>query len=290
MTRVVSRVKQVVPWPLKVVLKIVLARLPVSGRAWQRIGMFSPGEMLDSGYATSVFDRHFEAAGRPAPGFRFAELGPGDSLASAFIGAARGAAGCWLIDAGAFAADSPIAYTELVESLDWPDGPPALDGSFDRLMNELGCSYLESGLDGLRSLPAESCDFLFSQAVLEHVKLAEFAETIAETFRVLVPGGVASHVIDFKDHLGESLNHLRFADRLWHADWFAWRSGFYTNRLRLSEMVSEFTEVGFSTEFLSVSRFDTIPIERARLQAAFQGVPDDDLLVHSVQVRLTRPG
>jgi hypothetical protein len=100
---VLGRFKTMLPWWAKIAAKLILARLPLGGRTWQSLGLFSPGEMDDPDYALAVFEAHYQAMGYPAPGFRYVELGPGDSLASAVIAKAHGAVGGWLIDSGAYA-------------------------------------------------------------------------------------------------------------------------------------------------------------------------------------------
>jgi ubiquinone/menaquinone biosynthesis C-methylase UbiE len=104
------------------------------------------------------------------------------------------------------------------------------------MLEDCHAEYLTNGLESIRSIPSAMVDFVFSQAVLEHVRRDEFAPMLAETFRVLREDGYSSHEIDIKDHLGQSLHSLRFPESIWESSWFA-SSGFYTNRLRHSEIV-----------------------------------------------------
>ncbi|HEX9809225.1 MAG TPA: class I SAM-dependent methyltransferase [Alphaproteobacteria bacterium] len=291
----IEAVKRALPWWAKIACKLVLARLPVRGRTWQSLGLFSPGRMLEPAYALCVFETHYRNAGSPAPGFRFLELGPGDSLASAVIGRAFGAAGCWLVDAGAYAARDMAVYRDLVAYLSEARAGAALDaaaraGDVDELLAACGAVHLEDGLASLRSVPAASCDFVFSQAVLEHVPREQFAATLRQTWRILRPGGTASHNIDFRDHLGGGLDHLRFSERLWEAPWFARRSGFYTNRLRPSEMARAFEEADFAAAVETGARWDRLPIARERLDAAFRALPDEELAVQTMRAVLRKEG
>ena len=57
------------PWWAKITGKVILSRLPVSGRVCQKLGLFSPGLMHRPDYAISVFDAHYHAVGAPPPGF-----------------------------------------------------------------------------------------------------------------------------------------------------------------------------------------------------------------------------
>lgn len=97
-----------------------------------------------------------------------------------------------------------------------------------------------------------SIDFIWSQAVLEHIRKSEFLDTMLELHRILRPNGVCSHVVDLKDHLGGALNNLRFSEKLWESNFMA-SSGFYTNRIRYSEMLDIFHQAGFSVEVVNVS-------------------------------------
>ena len=270
------------PWWAKIAGKLALSRLPVGGRVWQKLGLFSPGFMLDPDYAIAVFRRHYERAGSPAPGFTYLELGPGDSLATAAVAWAHGAAGGWLIDAGAYAARDIALYQPLFQRLTEQPGARSAAAlqrcaSIDALLALTNCTYREDGLAGLRAVPAASVDLVLSQATLEHVPRTEFAATMTELHRLMKPGAVASHQVDFKDHLGGSLHNLRFSDAAWERRWFAARSGFYTNRLRLSEVIAALRGAGFTTETVERLTWDDLPLPRARLAPQFQSLSDDDL-------------
>lgn len=287
-------IKAALPWWAKIAAKVVLARLPVSGKTWQSLGLFSPGEMMDPAYAVAVFDGHYRAAGSPTEGFSFLELGPGDSLASAVIGKAYGAKRSWLVDSGAYASRDMNVYRRLADHLSARPSGAGLDAvraaaDVPELLNICGSEYLEGGLAGLRRVPDASCDMIFSQAVLEHVPRAEFPATFTEMRRVLKPGGVATHKVDFRDHLGGGLNNLRFSDRLWESPWFARRSGFYTNRLRLSEMLAAAVQIGFSIEVVRTLCWDQSPLPRERMAPEFRVLSDDDLRVCEAFIVMKRP-
>lgn len=96
----------------------------------------------------------------------------------------------------------------------------------------------------MKSITDKSVDLVFSQAVLEHLRLEQLNSIIKETYRILKPGGCASHRINLKDHLGGGLDNLRFSKRTWESNFIA-TSGVYTNRLRASEITGIFREVGF---------------------------------------------
>jgi hypothetical protein len=136
-------------------------------------------------------------------------------------------------------------------------------------------------------VPSESIDFVWSHAVLEHVRRAALVDVIRELRRVVRDDGVQSHQVDLRDHLGGSLNNLRFPTRVWEHDLFA-ESGFYTNRLRLSQFEAFFVQAGFRVELCHVDRWATPPLERQRLAPEFRRLGDDDLCTRAFSV-LLRP-
>ncbi|MBA1333131.1 hypothetical protein QQ73_19415 [Candidatus Endoriftia persephone str. Guaymas] len=286
-------IKQAVPWWLKIVIKILLSRLPVAYRLWHRLGIFQHGRMAPQEYALKVFERHLTQAGMAdrVAGARVLELGPGDSIATALIVAAYGGEAV-LVDVGAFADADPQIYRALAEYLEAQGlNPPDLSqaGSLDAILSVCGARYLTEGLKSLHEIEADSIDLIFSQAVLEHVRLAEFDPTLAEFRRILRPGGLCSHQVDLKDHLAASLNNLRFSKRLWESDFFA-SSGFYTNRIRYGEMLKRFEAAGFAVEVCGEERWDALPLARTKLNQAFQQIPDQQLLISSFDVLLRSRG
>jgi len=285
----------VVPWWAKIAAKMALARLPVPMRAWHRLGLFVPGFMRDPGYAIGVFEAHWRRAGAPGPGFTYLELGPGESLATAIVAWAFGADGGALVDAGDFAVRDVDAYQPLLDKL--AEQPRVRDtrrlrahDTLDALLAAVNAQVRTDGLQGLKSLPSDSVDLVFSQAVIEHVPLADFAATARELRRVQRASGVASHRIDFKDHLQGSINSLRFSEALWEKPWFAMRSGFYTNRLRFSAVKTVFEQAGFSVAVLEQNRWSAAPIARAALDPAFRALSDDDLRTSGAVLLMTKHG
>ena len=61
-------------------------------------------------------------------------------------------------------------------------------------------------------------------------------------------------------------------------DFFA-RSGFYTNRIRYSEMISLMQEAGFNVDVVRFHKWDKVPIKRQKLHPSFVHSSEEDLLV-----------
>lgn len=286
--------RELTPWYVRMAAKVVLSRVPVSYQAWRAVRLFVHGEMSKPAYAYGVFRKHFDASTFPrkSGGFVALEIGPGDSLLSAVIAAAFGAAKCYLVDTGNYAITDVAPYQEVAQLLiSHGLAPPELAGAKDLgdILRRCNATYLVEGLASLSELPSDSIDFAWSQAVLEHVRHREFAAGVRELRRVLVAGGCASHQVDLKDHLGGGLNNLRFPSRWWEAEWLA-RSGFYTNRIRFSEMMRVFAAEGFSVERLVTGRFESLPLPRTSLAREFRNLSDEDLMISEFHAVLGTAG
>jgi SAM-dependent methyltransferase len=240
--------------------------------------------MDDPPHALEIFREHFNRSGITR-GFTMLELGPGDSLASAVIARAMGATSSYLVDAGPFASGALGGYRALGsflrgQSFDVPDFSAMEDVS-----SYANVKYLTDGLPSLRSVPSSSVDFCFSHAVLEHLPKNDFLPILCEMRRIQKPDGISSHSVDLKDHLGGSLNNLRFTERRWEGPLFS-KSGFYTNRIRFSQMMELFQRAGFAVELLAAQRWQSLPIERKYLDRSFQTLSDDELSVKDFDVLL----
>lgn len=279
-----------IPWHTRIAAKLVLSRVPAGYAFWHRLDLFSHGSMDRPDYAHDVFATHFRRTpfGRKERGYVALEIGPGDSAMSALVARAYGATTCFLVDAGRFAATELAPYQRLAAQLK-QRGMPVPDisdaNTLDEVLSACGARYMTEGLESLRELPSSSIDFVWSQAVLEHVRRADFLPTMNELRRVLRPDGACSHRVDLMDHLGGGLNNMRIPSRWWEKDWMA-KSGFYTNRLRFSEMLQLFRDAGFAPDVVAVSRWDAPPLSRAALASEFRHLDDDDLLVKGFDVVL----
>jgi len=267
----------------------VLSRLHLGYGFWSRLTLFKHGTMDEPAYAEEVFLRHFERVAPPS-GFVALELGPGDTAFSALIGHALGASRVVLVDVGRFAVEDVEPYREMAAHLR-ARGLPVTDlddaRSLEEVLERCSATYLTDGLDSLRGLDDGSVDFSFSHAVLEHVRVAELPALVSELRRVTADGGGSSHVVDLEDHFAHALNNLRFSDRVWESKLFA-NSGFYTNRVRSSELVDLFQDAGFDVEVVADARWRALPTPRSKLAPRFRAASEDDLLVHNVEL-VARP-
>lgn len=278
-----------IPWWARIGAKLVLSRVPVRYELWRRLSVFRHGAMDEPEYAYRVFAQHFERlTPRPPNGFVSVELGPGDSLFSVLVGRAFGASRCYVIDTGEYASRDLEGYVAMARylrarGLTLPDVSGCR--SLEELLSRLGGVYATRGADSLRELPAGSVDFVWSQAVLEHVRRRDLFRLLRESRRILRPDGACSHSVDLQDHLQGALNNLRFPEWFWENDAVA-RSGFYTNRVRFTEMIGLFEQAGFRVDVVGIGRWDSLPTRRRRLAAPFRDLSDEELRVSGFDVIL----
>jgi SAM-dependent methyltransferase len=270
-------------------VKLLLSRLPVDYGVWRRLNLFRHGRMDVPAYSLGVFRQHYQRfldEGGKQDGYAVLELGPGDSLNTALIARAHGARTIFLVDATSAAHDDIDLYRSLADYLKQQTGydiPPEGLESVASLIAACEARYLTHGLASLREIPENSIDFVFSQAVLEHVRRSEFDAHLRELHRILKPDAIMSHRVDFKDHLGGGLNNLRFSHRLWESPLFV-RSGFYTNRLRASEVLDVMQSNGFACKIIKQDTWPGIPIRRERIARELQSLSDDDLKISGMDI------
>ncbi|MDQ6949459.1 MAG: class I SAM-dependent methyltransferase, partial [Actinomycetota bacterium] len=189
--------------------------------------------MDDPAYAWRITQHHFGCFRSHWPDekpFTCLELGPGDSLNSAIFARAFGAARTLLVDVADFAGDNVDGWRSALEyatALGYDVPGLSHEGARDEALESCSAEYLVRGLSSLRAVPSGSVDFIWSNAVLEHVGRSQFLELMTELRRITSPAGMGSHAIDLKDHLGGGLHNLHFPSRVWESPFFS-KSGFYT--------------------------------------------------------------
>lgn len=283
-------IKTKIPWWGKIVAKLVLSRLPVKYNFWRQLGLFQHGLMHQPTVAFETFKKYFNKASFPRKGGGFVvlELGPGDALFSGMIASAFGASTTYLVDVGSFAIDDMKAYQAMADFLKKKGlSVPKMEEltSLQELLAACLTHYLTSGLSSLRTISDQSVDFIWSNAVLEHIRQKEFFDTILELRRIVRNDGLCIHTIDLKDHLGGALNNLRFSKAFWERDFMA-HSGFYTNRIRFSEMMDFFRQAGFDVEIVGIQHWSELPIPKSKLSIDFRNLSKEELCVASFEVIL----
>jgi SAM-dependent methyltransferase len=280
------------PWYVKIGAKVILSNTPLRYGCFRRIGIFRHGSMDSAAYSLQVFQDHLKIAENNGveDGFTVLEIGPGDSVASALFAASLGASRIWLIDSGAYATTNMQTYCAIADyaisnGLTIPQ--ETVFDSIELFLQSCRAKYYVDGLESLKKLADSSVDFIWSHAVLEHIRVHEFSEFIVEMYRVLRPGGVASHRVDLQDHLSGGLNNLRFSNSIWESDLMS-ESGFYTNRIRYQEMLDVFSEAGFENEVIEIDRWPELPLSKNLMNSQFQSIAIDELCVRAFSLVATK--
>ncbi|MBD2577193.1 methyltransferase domain-containing protein [Oscillatoria sp. FACHB-1406] len=244
--------------------------------------------MQDAAYAYRVFKKHFNES-KLAKDFTTLELGPGDSLFAAAINYSLGGKKSYLVDTGYYASRSVEFYRNFnifLESEKLPTKDLSACSNLEDILKSYEAFYLTRGLDSLRKIPSNSVDFIFSQAVLEHIKKREFTDVIKELRRIVKDTGYCSHTVDLKDHLGDALNNLRFTEKIWESNFMS-SSGFYTNRIRYSEMIDIFKEAGFEISHIYTSQWEQLPTPRSKLAFPFKNMDEKELSISGFSIVLS---
>ncbi|MCO6414990.1 class I SAM-dependent methyltransferase [Siccirubricoccus sp. KC 17139] len=242
-----------VPWYIKLGVKLGLAAIGVHGARARMLGLARPSFGASDpaklvGTPQAWFQRATELLGRRPR--TLLEVGPGRMVLRAPLLAGLGAECIWFVDpsdsapreAGPYLAAAATGRLHGVMS-------PDLSGCADRaaVLARSHARLLIGGPAALSAIPDGSVDLVVSEAVLEHVRREDLAPLMAQLRRVTAPDGLGLHTVDFQDHLGGGLQHLRFSDQFW-ASPLVGRAGIYVNRLGLSAMASRFRRAGFAVQ------------------------------------------
>ncbi|MDH7600634.1 MAG: class I SAM-dependent methyltransferase [Armatimonadota bacterium] len=160
--------------------------------------------------------------------------------------------------------------------------------SFEELYESLGLEYVIDPT--LSTLSDRSFDFVFSQGVLEHVRLEDLPTQIANMGRVLRPGGIQFHHIGIGDHLASYDRSASLKQYISYPEWIYKlllnNQLQYINRVQKSEFHRMFTESGM--EVLEERAFDC-DISKLRPRGRFQGYSSEDLRCFAVTFVLRKP-
>lgn len=275
-----------VPWYVKLGVKLGLAAVGVHGARARFLGLARPSFGASDptklfGTPQAWFERAAEVLGRRPRSLL--EIGPGRMVLRAPLLAGLGAERIWFVDpadsapheAGPYLA---AASTGRVHGIMAPD----LSGCADRaaILARSGARLLIGGPSALAAIPDGSIDLVVSEAVLEHVRREDLAPLMAQLRRVTAPDGMGLHIVDFQDHLGGGLQHLRFSDRFW-ASPLVGRAGIYVNRLGLSAMAGRFRRAGFAVEVTEAVVWPKRPAGPARPHPDAMRPAADDLVARA---------
>jgi hypothetical protein len=283
-----KELKKLIPWYIKLGIKIMLSWIPNKEVFFRPFGIiYKLGDMMKPEYSLQVFISHLKGSNFDTKNNVILEIGPGDSISTGIIAWSMGAKKSILIDNGNYATKDIKKYKKLIKILKNSGYEKAKKleecTNFDELLKVANIIYLNKGLNSLRKIESNSIDFCFSQNVLEHIFLNEFSAFISELYRVQKLGGLSSHQVDLKDHLGKSLNSLRFPIAIWESNLFK-RAGFYTNRLRCYQLKKIFQMSGFNILKIQLNKWKQIPVKRRWFFKDFKNIVEEELLIKEMYI------
>lgn len=144
-------------------------------------------------------------------------------------------------------------------------------------------------------LPAESFDFVYSNAVLEHV--LNPASCAREVFRLLQSGGLSAHQIDLRDHrnFADPLAFLREPEEQWqrsHHEFCRESPGRFMNRWRAGQYRETLVAAGLEiVEWRTTERLHETQVkcERARLLPQYADLSEEDIATLGLFVVVRKP-
>jgi SAM-dependent methyltransferase len=169
-------------------------------------------------------------------------------------------------------------------------------GSLDELRRHYGISYSAPADARATGLADGSIELVSSTDVLEHIPREDLRAIVRESYRILAPGGLAVHTVNYMDHFAaidrniSVYNFLRYSEGAWRK-----YNSFihYQNRMRHREYVELFAEAGF--EVLEVNRempseSDLAVLKALPIAPCFSAFSLDELSVHGAWHVLRKPG
>ena len=269
-------------WWFKIILKLILSKLPISYNVWKKLNIFKHGSMDTFQYPIKVFKSHYKNDTRidKNKDKLILEIGPGDSLSTAILASCYGLKSI-LIDRDNFANKDINHYKKFSEYLLKNNFIPAdisNVSNIEEMLHVCNSQYLTNGIESIKKVDSGCVDHIFSQAVLEHVRKSEFTIYFEEFFRVLKKNGTSSHQIDLRDHLANALNNLRFSEKLWESNFFA-NSGFYTNRLGYEEIKQIAINSGFKVRTDNILKWGELPTKKHKFSKQFRSLNEETLKI-----------
>jgi SAM-dependent methyltransferase len=143
--------------------------------------------------------------------------------------------------------------------------------------------YRVGDLHSLEEVPSGSIDICMSMGRLEHFRPTDLEFLFTQIRRVLVPGGLGSHIVDHRDHYWHydksihCFHHLTFSDNEWEA--LSRGRKAYRNRLLEPDYVNRFEDTGFEVlaAVHDLHRTDAEGVDPKDLWGPYARLTTDDL-------------
>lgn len=265
--------KDILPWRIRLWLHLFFARYPqfyVRGIRQKKNTLMQTEEILE---------KHMQNMG--LTDFKdkvVCELGPGDSLYHGVLAYQFGAKQMYMLDI-ADLAGGEAKFTVSNMQLKRPMPACKKGETWKSYLKKINIKYLTDGIQSYYEVPDNTVDVLFSNVVLEHVRLDIFEETVKQMNRMCKMGGLCSHVVDYKDHLGGGLNDLKIPTEKWESELYK-KMPNYVNRILYFDMIDIFKANGFALvrkpEFKMRKK---VPIARDKLISEYQNKSEKELRI-----------
>ena len=290
LNRIKAGIKNILPWRIRYAIKLAEAK-----------GYKIPGFLKFHNNLKNYTDAYYkvlrELGVGDLTGKTVCELGVGDFLVNAFLEYQMGAEAEYMLEIMDFVGvDSEVDINGYYK-LRSPDKggfvrkrklPRIGDGeTWKSYLPKINAHYLTNGLQGYKEIPSDSVDYVFSNAVFEHIRKREFVSTIEEVYRFMKTDGIMYNAVDFRDHIGGGKNQLRFPDDVWE-DEDHYRMDNYTNRISCSEMEEILRKIGFRKIEIKRDYYDHIPLKRDKLAKEFASISDEDLFTRSAVIKAVK--
>jgi SAM-dependent methyltransferase len=258
------------------------------------------------------------------------EIGSGANLGTLFCFAASGCEYVAGVDIAPIVGDQSSVYRQLKDYLacvggfrwwrSYANSTTQYPVSYPLLWDDVDAGNLVDRIAyhapcPLSSMPfePETFDFAFSVAVLEHITTA-IQESMSKLYTSIIPGGLTIHEIDLRDHNSLDMDGacdadpLRFlqlsydqyaacelrsyskSNSICHRLAGTWSGGVTCNRLRMSQWLTLFEEVGFEVvESEVIVRLDESLVVPSRLSKPYCDMSVNNLSSLVVRITAKRP-
>jgi hypothetical protein len=155
--------------------------------------------------------------------------------------------------------------------------------NFSKILDICRAEYIVTDLKNLENIGTSSADVCFSMGRLEHYSEKELVFLLGQMKRILKPKGIASHIVDHRDHFWHfdksihCFHHLTFSDRKWSK--ISKGRHIYRNRLLEKDYLRLFQQSGFEilASIHELHRHDAEGVDPKFLWGSFSGLSSDDL-------------
>ncbi|MGB2905973.1 MAG: class I SAM-dependent methyltransferase [Candidatus Aminicenantaceae bacterium] len=164
-----------------------------------------------------------------------------------------------------------------------------------KILAESGARYVVGDLVSLAELEADSTDVCFSMGRLEHFSQESLSVLMGQMSRIIRPGGIASYIVDHRDHFWHfdksihCFHHLTYSDKEWAST--ARGRHMYRNRLLEKDYCRLFEEQGFEVlaAIHRLHREDAAGVDPSSLWGRFSELRQQDLEAAVTHFVVRRP-